>query len=111
MFRKQLTEKLPRFVAIEVDGTKMFYPTCFIGVLPQELSDLGNKFDQRGLMSDDLDLNDSLVGFSQDSQIDLLEIRRQKGLVAKKKETFGKHFIVQKCLKTASSARDIETFS
>jgi hypothetical protein len=74
-----------------VDGTKMFYPTCFIGVLPQELSEHGNKFDQRGFMSDDLDLNDSLVGLSQDSQIvDLLEIRRQKILTAKKKETFGK---------------------
>lgn len=67
----------------------MFYPSCFVGVVSQELAEHTQKTDQRSLMSDDLDLSDSLVGFSQDSQIDLLEIRRQKVQAMKKKETFG----------------------
>lgn len=74
---------------VEVDGVRMFYPSCFVGLVAQDLAEHEQKNNPRTLISDDLDLNDSLVGFSQDSQIDLLEIRRQKVLAVKKKETFG----------------------
>lgn len=87
--RSSGSAKLPRFVAVEVDGVRMFYPSCLVGVIAQDLSEHEQKSDPRGLMADDFDPSDSLVGFSQDSQIDLLEMRRQRMLSVKKKENFG----------------------
>lgn len=92
------TEKLPKFVVVEVDNVKMFYPSCFVGLMAQNSNDYEQKTEPRASMSDDLDLNDSLVGFSQDSQIDLLEIRRQRMLAVKKKENFGEFFNSRKKL-------------
>lgn len=93
--RASATEKLPKFVLIEIDGVRLFYPSCLVGIVAQELNEpnllLQREREQR-VLPEDLDLTDSLVGFSEDSQLDLLEIRRQKALAAKKRENFGGFF-------------------
>ncbi|KAI6202630.1 Mediator of RNA polymerase II transcription subunit 13 [Aphelenchoides fujianensis] len=80
--------QVPKFVLVEVDGIKMFYPSCFVGIVAPDPRDSLLQERANQAASTEPDLHDSLVGFSATSQLGLLELRQQKTNAAQKRENF-----------------------
>ncbi|KAI6225150.1 Mediator of RNA polymerase II transcription subunit 13 [Aphelenchoides fujianensis] len=80
--------QVPKFVLVEVDGIKMFYPSCFVGIVAPDPRDSLLQERANQAATTEPDLHDSLVGFSATSQLGLLELRQQKTNAAQKRENF-----------------------
>ncbi|KAI6194899.1 Mediator of RNA polymerase II transcription subunit 13 [Aphelenchoides besseyi] len=85
---KKKKNTIPKFVLVEVDGIKMFYPSCYVGIVASDLRESSKQERSNQVNNNEPDLHDSLVGFSETSQLGLLEKQKQMTSITRKRETF-----------------------
>ena len=85
--------QLPKFALVEVDGVRMFWPTCLIAIVAPDPRDATQKDaadrERAAAVEADAELRDTLVGVAPHSHLELLETKRAKTLATRRRDTFG----------------------
>lgn len=84
---------LPKFALVEVEGVRMFWPTCLIAIVAPDPRDATQKDaadrERAAAVGADAELRDSLVGLAAHSHLELLDTKRAKTHATRRRDSYG----------------------